>query len=208
MKSRRRKNKGVSDKMFDKDDYPILENLLNLFFKDNKIEKPSGRTDIYDLAKKMSFDIKYAFIEPQENVKVEGILLVDENKEKIGKFSGPRGIALNCLNTPRENRFIVAHELSHYIFEKFLVDYKPVVLTGQRLEHMVGKERDDFEQAIDYMAAATLIPLDQFDKQYEKAKEGQRTMQDFVEEMSSYYNVPTKAIEKRINELAELKKND
>lgn len=204
MKSNRSKNNKEGDKMFLKTDYPILESVLDWYFEINKIERPSNRTDINELAKKMDFEIIDAFIEPKNNVKVEGVLLVDEVKNQIAKFSGPRGIALNYFNNPEDNRFIIAHELSHYMFEKFLADNAPLVLTEQRLEHIVGHKRDDFEQAIDYMAAAILMPLEQFRNQFKFAEEKQQPMQDFVKEMSIYYRMPDKAIEKRIKELSDI----
>lgn len=207
MKSRRKGNKRKGDDMLTKKEYRVFEKVLDLFFKHKNISKPSGKTDktnIYSLAEQMDFDVQKATIEPNNNVKIEGILLVDENKDTVSVFSKPRGIALNYLNTPKENRFIVAHELCHYIFEKYLADYRPIILTEGREEHLLDQERDEYEQAIDYMAAALLVPLDSFRDKFNQAKEKKQSEQDFINEMCDFYDVSPIAIKKRIEELKEL----
>ena len=205
MKSRCGLNKGEYE-ILEKEFYKDIELMCSDFFETIGVSLPKGSRDIYKIAQKMNFDVRKAKLKDINDKKVEGVLLVDETQNNIDGFNGPRGIALNYLNSPMENRFIVAHELSHYIVMKQIQENfdDKVILQEARTAHILGQERSIFEQIIDYMAAAILIPAKDFKQRLKEARDNQEAEQSFINRMCDVYNMPRDAIIKRIEEVDSL----
>lgn len=162
--------------------------------------------DIYKLANEMGFDIRKVKFRPDVEKTIEGILLVDENKANVDNFSTNKGIGLNVNNAPNVNRFTVAHELSHYIFQKMTqknFDDK-IFMSETRLAHDPTHSREFYEQIIDYMAAALLMPIKSFREQYDELKNVGLLDEDIIAELSLFYGLPPIAISKRISEIKDI----
>ena len=98
---------------FNKTQMLEMEEILKAFYDKNDIEVTIP-VDIFEVANSLGFDVRGAeFKEP-----LEGLLLVDENIERIKEFNSNKIIAYNCQKNIYMKKFIVAHELSHYINEK------------------------------------------------------------------------------------------
>lgn len=203
MKSRRNGNKRGEIEMLEPKFYKDIENMLYDFFERTGIILSPSYRDVFKLANKMGFDVRTAKIKDLGNKKVEGVLFVDETRDRIDNFATSKGIALNYLNDKVTNRFIVAHELSHYILQKYAQDdfNEPVVLQEARTAHVFEKERSVFEQIVDYMAAAILIPANDFILKLHAAERRNEDRQEFIAEASDYYNVSPEAISKRMEEV-------
>ena len=94
---------------------------------------------------------------------VDGMILVDETRESIAEYNSNKLIFVDERKDVFASRFIILHELSHYIESKYerMVhgDFGfPHVLVAER-DHRVGYSSDAFEQEKDYMAAALLLPF-------------------------------------------------
>ena len=75
----------------DKNRREQLENILESFLKKNKI-KLKAPVDVFDLATKLGFDVRGA--EFKENI--DGLIIVNENKEAISEFISNKVIVYNC----------------------------------------------------------------------------------------------------------------
>lgn len=141
-----------------------LENVITTFFKDKDISF-DGPVDIYKISKKLGFTVYSADL-PDE---IDGLLIVDESKKKIKGFESNKLIAYNSLKRPIESKFIVAHELAHYIMRK--VNNPSEKLIFALREHSYDYSNDVEEQKVDYIAAALLIPKEDFKQTFQKSND-------------------------------------
>ena len=169
-----------------------LEKQLDDFFNAYKI-KPSIPVDIFQLATQIGFDVRGT--EFKNNL--EGLILVNENLEVIPEFSSNKVIAYNCKAPIETKKFIVAHELAHYIGAKHEKVNKKVIVAAR--DHSDGYSDDKNEQYKDYMAAAMLIPKDDFKNRYSK-KEISKSV-EFYEKVATFYNVDVELAERRTLEV-------
>lgn len=172
----------------DKNRREQLENILESFLKKNKI-KLKAPVDVFDLATKLGFDVRGA--EFKENI--DGLIIVDENKEAISEFISNKVIVYNCKKNINDKKFIVAHELAHYIYAKIKNENKKLILALR--DHNVGYSNDNEEQEMDYIAAAILVPKDSFKKTYSENSS--------VSSLADYYKVSEKLAHRRVSEINE-----
>lgn len=177
-----------------------LEWLIKKYFAKTKLEKSN---DVYQLADRMGFDVRKVKINAQE--KIQGILLVNEEENKVDEFSTNKAIGINVSDSSENNRFTVAHELSHYIFQKMTqqnFDDK-ICLFEKRIEHNNEKPRDFYEQVIDYMAAAILMPYNEFKAEYTDLVRLDISTNQICQGLALKYGVPIAAINQRIAEVSD-----
>lgn len=168
-----------------------MEESIKTFFEENNIERTIP-VDIFAVASSLGFDIRGAeFKEP-----LEGLLLVDENVARIKEFNSNKIIAYNCQKSIYMKKFIVAHELSHYISEKSKNKDKKIVLAAR--DHEGEYSNNTVEQEMDYMAASILMPREDLLENF-GGKNTERT--DLINLIASRYNVSVKMAERRIEEV-------
>ena len=180
---------------FTKKEMQEMENLISTFFKMNKTEQKIP-VDIFETATALGFDVRGAAFES----KLEGILVVNESVEKIYGFNSNKLIAYNCAKDIYSKKFIVAHELAHYINEKKNAFDKKIVVAAR--DHSDSYSENKKEQQMDYIAAALLIPknsLFDFLQKHPNAKKEQIAMQ---------YKVSNELAERRLDEIREISKNN
>lgn len=168
-----------------------MEEIIKEFFLKNKIEMIIP-VDIFKVASILGFDVRGAeFKEP-----LEGLLLVDETAEKIPGFSSNKIIAYNCQKNINMKKFIVAHELAHYINAKNISSDEKIVLATRDLEGDYSNNVD--EQRMDYMAASIIMPREDLVKNYNNKSIDQAELINLV---ATRYNVSNKMAERRIGEV-------
>ena len=110
--------------------------------------------DIFKLATDLGFDVRGAeFREP-----LDGILIVNEYVEKIDGFNSNKVIAYNCKTDIETKKFIVAHELAHYIWDKSNAQDKKIIVAAR--DPHGNYSTDKQEQRMDYIAANLLALKD------------------------------------------------
>lgn len=173
-----------------KNDMENAEDLVKNFLKGNSLDYAlSQPVDIFQLAKEIGFR---CFSGNKMEDRFDGAILVDEAEDK-------KLIAYNPNRTIEQVRFIVAHELSHYMKVKMEDPNSEVVLAcrDNRLE-----KRSPEEQFIDYMGVALLVPKDQFTNDVKMSKE--ILIEDrmlAVRVLSKKYKVDSIIISRRMCEL-------
>ncbi|MEE0945573.1 MAG: ImmA/IrrE family metallo-endopeptidase [Acutalibacteraceae bacterium] len=176
---------------FDEAKMLAMEEIVKAFFEKNNIEVIIP-VDIFAVASSLGFDVRGAeFKEP-----LEGLLLVDENIERIKEFNSNKIIAYNCQKNIYMKKFIVAHELSHYISEKTKNKDKKIVLAAR--DHEGEYSNNTAEQEMDYMAASILMPREDLLKNF-SGKNTERA--ELINLIASRYNVSVKMAERRIEEV-------
>lgn len=171
---------------FTKADMQNMESILLSFLSKMNITL-AVPVDIFELADQLGFDVRGAeFVE-----NVDGIIIVDEFEDKIDGFESNKVIAYNCKKDIVDKKFIVAHELAHYIWEKAHAKEKRIVVAAR--DHR-GKYSDDKkEQQMDYIAASILVPREHL------IDSG---LTDPVE-VARNYRVPEDLARRRLQEVAE-----
>lgn len=136
---------------FSKQEMQEMEDLITKFFEVMKTEYVVP-VDIFKIATDLGFDVRGAEFEE----KLEGLLIVNEYVDKIDGFNSNKIIAYNCSKDITTKKFIVAHELAHYIREKTNAYDKNIVVAAR--DHVDSYSQNTEEQRMDYIAASLLIP--------------------------------------------------
>ncbi|MCM1055481.1 MAG: ImmA/IrrE family metallo-endopeptidase [Bacteroides sp.] len=166
-----------------------MEDMIDHFIKTEKL-KISIPVDIFEVATNLGFDIRGAeFSEP-----LEGILIVDEFEKEIGGFNSNKVIIYNCEKDIYTKKFVVAHELAHYIYEKVKSKQNKIVVAAR--DHESESYSDDKkEQMMDYIAAGLLVPRNELIKYCELKKAN-------AKDIALKYNVSLELAERRIEEVS------
>lgn len=171
-------------------DMNIAENMISNFLKKTNFTIPkNGWLDIIEFATSLGFSCNANETVIEENL--DGVVYVDEEK-------GIRYIGFNSDRDIEVIRFIVAHELSHYIENRMEKPNKKVTIA---LRHNFSEERDDKEQLIDYMGVCLLVPADHFKSEIEKYNFLNWSSEEIIGTLAAQYQVTQKVIERRIYEL-------
>ena len=172
---------------FSKQEMQKMEDLIKNFIETMGI-KIVVPVDIFKLATDLGFDVRGAEFEEQ----LDGILIVNEYVDKIEMFNKNKIIAYNCLKDIDAKKFIVAHELAHYICEKTNAHDKKIVTAAR--DHKDGYSSNEQEQRMDYIAASLLIPKDDL-------IEFIKNRDNVTAQVAKRYKVPQELAQRRIEEV-------
>lgn len=188
-------------RIYDKKKSQPLENKLSEFVKKNKIFLSSD-LDIVSVCRSLNIQAKYMDLEDE---RLLGFILVNKTH---------RIIAVNHKLKPVDVRFIVAHELGHYIDESHGRDDDFVAMKDV-MDH--GEDKPAKEHDMDYLAAAMLVPKDQFIEDLQRygvdcekfkgcvtEREVRDKLDDFyiIENLARRYRVSDRLIIRRIAEVS------
>ena len=136
--------------------------------------------DVFSLARDLGIPVK---LDPAIS-DCAGMILSDAG----GSPSGYR-IVINANDSPRRQRFTLAHEIAHYIFHRDLIG------DGIKDDAMFrSKLRDEFERQADSAAANILLPADLVRKVY-------RAGVVSLVELTQRFNVSEQSLRIRLKEL-------
>lgn len=188
----------MSHRNFSQVELDEMERKVDAFFAENKIDR-SIPFDMFVLAKQLGF-----LVLPRPFTdKTEGMIYVDESVDTIEQFDSNKIIVYNLAFPITHVRFILAHELAHYIHEKSENQLTHVVFATRENVHQESKPIE--EQRMDYMAAAILMPKKELRKDLQSYMSNTN---DFVKDMSKItsdlcrkYNVGPMVAIRRIEEV-------
>lgn len=166
----------------------IRQKAFDLLKKYN-IDATNG-VDVLSLAQKMEFVVGNADIDDNE----DGFILVNEDVKEILGVKTKKLIGVNVKRDLSEKRFIIAHELGHYILH----------CQGDRIyawrESKHG--RSDDENDVDYFAACLLMPEHEFIAKYNELKSaGNLDQIKIASRLEDIFRVPCLSILRRFEEL-------
>ena len=177
---------------FTKNEMTEMENLLSDFLQKHDITL-SVPVDIFALATELGFDVRGAEFKGD----LEGLVLVNETVDKIELFNSNKIIAYNCQKSIEHKKFIVGHELAHYIEEKHKNPSKKIVYAAR--DHSKQYSTDTAEQRKDYLSAAMLMPKDVLIKEYKK--KNIKNTKEICHEIADIFNVSDEMAKRRIEEV-------
>lgn len=134
-------------KIYTKDQSQKLEDRLNQFCEENNIDF-KNEINITQICKKLN--IENCAI-PMDNIGLDGVIIINNSF---------RVIAINENLDVQDARFAIAHELAHYITQVHSSNSSVIFAEKDKIFH--GERKKKEENDMDYLAAAMLIPKDQF----------------------------------------------
>ena len=105
-------------------------------------------------------------------------------------------IGVNSDRSLEWKRFIIAHEIGHYILH-----FKEEGIEGLYAHRDHKRGHDDSENEVDFFAANLLMPRQRFEKKFTEMKALKLSTQDIIDELASYFIVTKRMAERRIKEL-------
>lgn len=169
-----------------------IEQKADSLLKENNICTLSG-VDILALAMKLGFTVWTSSLPDSE----EGFILVNPNVARIPGFSNNKVIVVNSNRPYETKRFIIAHELGHYILSN---SDSEQIFAACESQH----GRSDDENDIDYFAACLLMPATSIKAHYEDKK--QLSLSQLVSVLSIVFEIPVGNVLCRLEELNLIRK--
>lgn len=146
---------------------------------------------IVQLAKKFCFSI---FQQEFDRDNISGIIAIDPELRE--KFGNDKIITVNTKDNLGHQRFTIAHELAHYLF-----DFNENLSIQYYNAYDTNDTNKEIESRANFFAANLLMPKDKFEKKYNEYI-GTCTLYDTVLKLSDDFQVYTSAINRRIKELS------
>ncbi len=166
---------------------------------------PKDLDHIPEIAKKIIDDLKTKefpipiikimkeldFLVGQQELKDElsGYIVISD--EVIKKFGKRKMICVNSKDSLGHQRFTIAHELGHYLF-----DY-PNQMSEFYNTYKTDDADSEKEKRANRFAAELLMPKEEFLKQYNKFAESTQ----IILNLADYFQVSTRAVDRRFIEL-------
>ena len=151
--------------------------------------------DVFQVAGLVGFDVRAAELSQG----FDGVIVVNEYTDKIKNFDSNKVIAYNVANNIQNKKFVVSHELGHYINEKMNNPEKRVIIAFRDRSDVSYSENEE-EQNIDYCAAAILMPLISMKDDVKRIGEN-LSEEDLIQFLSDKYRVSLEVAKRRLNEI-------
>lgn len=146
-------------------------------------ESEQSVIDIVGLVRSYDFVVKPIELDDEE----DGFIIVDTRK---GDF---RLISVNTNRTYEEARFILAHEIGHYIMSES--KEKDILFAAREKTH----GRSEEENEIDYFAACLLMPKTLFIKKYKEFKKQIGDKENILAvRLADFFKVPVESAKRRM----------
>lgn len=188
----------MNHKNFTSQELINMENEIESFFKANSMNR-TVPVDTIAIAKSLGFKV-YSLDLNEIGDNIDGIILVDEKNN--GLFKKVIAFNQNIKNVSKV-KFIIAHELAHYISQKSINEQDSPLVFAEKL-NIHGEEKSKEEQEMDFKAAAILIPKDKLsadlqDRNYNDLSENDKQITE--SELADIYGVEIPVIQRRIEEI-------
>ena len=121
------------------------------------------------------------------------LMETEDGSVTVSEDGTQRNIVINDNRSIETKRFIIVHELAHY-----LLHYMGAGKFFRHRENTKGKNLE--ENDADYLAACLLMPTKSFRTQYNIAKKD-KPQQGIVADLQNKFRTPWESIERRINEI-------
>ena len=125
---------------------------------------------------------------------ISGIIVIDDELAK--NFKSSKVIAINNKDNVGHQRFTMAHELAHYLFD-FDVSNQIVYYNT----YNTFEDENEEERRANYFAANLLMPEKKFKKEFDNVVI-KNNLYVTVEKLSQIFQVSGEAVRRRISELS------
>lgn len=173
----------------------LEKNEENVIFVANELLKElnikKAPIDISKILNGLGFKI---YVVDGLNESISGLIMIDP--DLIEKYETDRIIILNSKDEPGRQRFTLAHEFSHYLFD--FDEQKSTIYVDA---YNTDRDSETPEIISSRFAAEFLIPKSLFVSKYNELKKETNNHYNHVMELMRYFDVSRKAIETRFEEL-------
>ena len=169
-----------------------IENSVNNLFKEINYNIDKCPVDVINIAQKLGFVVGNAILNEED----DGFIIIEEGKNEIMGINTDKLIGVNSARSLEWKRFIIAHEIGHYI-----LDYKQKNLKGLYAHRDHKKGHNVSENEIDFFAANLLMPRDSFTNKYNIIKQIFSDNTDIINALANTFIVTVNMAERRIKEL-------
>lgn len=148
--------------------------------------------DVIDVAKRLGFVVGNAVLNEED----DGFIVVEEGRKEIMGIKTDKLIGVNSNRSLEWKRFIIAHELGHYVLH-----FKEKNLKGLYAHRDHKRGHSELENEADFFAANLLMPRESFENKYKEIKQVYKNDKEIVDILSKHFIVTIKMTERRIEEL-------
>lgn len=189
----------IMSKLFTAEEIVEMERVVSSFLEENKITL-TPPVDIFKLATSLGFDVRAATLPGA----IEGLIIVDESSKKLSCFRSSKVIGYNVRFDLIKNKFIIAHELAHYIDEKMSPHNQGIkIVIAAREPCGPDYSNNVDEQRKDYIAAALLVPKNDLLKKLKTLTEDANGLDEQVFQiLADYYRVDVRLAKRRVEEVS------
>lgn len=166
-----------------------IPSIVNEILKEYSIE--TIPVPIVQLAKNFCFSV---FQQEFDKDNISGIIAIDPELRE--RFGNDKIITVNTKDNLGHQRFTIAHELAHYLF-----DFNEKLSTQYYNAYDTNDTNNKIENRANFFAANLLMPKDKFIQKYNEYN-GTCTLYDIVLKLSDDFQVSASAINRRIKELS------
>lgn len=148
----------------------------------------SGEVDILTIAQSLGFVVGIAALPSNDN----GFILIDHSKKQIYRIIGlpvHKAIGVNVHFDLQTRRFIIAHEIGHY-----LLHYHDNPYIRREFLYQVNRE----EAEADFFASCLLMPQKPFIQRYKELKAKDLSKEDIITLLQKSFNVSEEKVKQRI----------
>ena len=146
-----------------------------------------GAVPIIKIAQECGFKVIWGSMIDKE---MSGFISIDE--QNADEFESDKIIGVNKDDELGHQRFVIAHELAHYLFDYDVTAMMPYFDTYMKNSHKSSKE-----QIANMFAANLLMPAQNFVLKFDEDK----TMKENIKYWAEYFAVQEKAARKRVKEV-------
>ena len=166
-----------------------IDEKVSMVLQEHQID-PSNGYDIVSLAKSMGFFVATGFLEENE----DGFIMVNSDGTKLLGTESSKVIIVNSSRNQNQKRFIIAHELGHY-----LINGKDKQIFAHRKKE--DEVRAENEQEVDYFAASLLMPKEAFQTKSNHLISEGKDLSERVMELAKIFRAPVDSVLRRVEEL-------
>lgn len=172
-----------------------FDNILESFYIKRGICADVDYVDVFEMAtQELKFSVSLSKLEND----IDGVIMVDESKLRIGTYETNKVILLNNERGFYKNRETLSHELAHFIDETMSKGDKEHLIFAQR-ESSSGRSVD--ENKMDYIGAAILMPKRSVKIFFEKIMKENISLEKIIDKLMEKYDVSNIMAIRRIIEL-------
>ena len=156
---------------------------------------------VVELSKKLGFEIYRASFDDEQQ---SGLIVVDSSLPENMEVTSSKVVFLNRNDSTAHQRFTVAHELGHYIFD-YREENTPTYCEAYITNDDPEKESSEKERRVNRFAAELLMPRKAFVDMFNELKSHNPesfSLPDTITALKNYFDVPAKAVEIRLRETA------
>ncbi len=165
-----------------------MPQIAEMILKELEIDKVP--VPIVAIMKSLNFQV----ISGAMSDEISGVIGIDDNLQR--NFESGKVVAVNCKDNVGHQRFTIAHELAHYLFD-FDVSNNIVYYN----EYNTDEAQSHEEKRANYFAANLLMPERIFREEFKK-EAVKNNLYVTVEKLSDIFQVSGEAVRRRIEELS------